>query len=378
MSCEKSGDCVRCSRLFADARPLHQLAERHRRDHHPMVIKVAGQEAVDDEPPVEGEGPAGRAHDLEDDGRAVRGDRIIEFGLFGHRGRLRSIFEQQRASLFGRSFEPIEAHVLAAHVRAQPHRIAFGGGEIDQGVGFERVGDRRELAGSLPSNLDRPGDELAALESETHDDMGHLRARPIGKKEIERLELRKVVGALAPLFGEVAVCPPVEIPNVGQRQNVAYDCSGGLPRDVRRPVAVERRLDRAPPDEQAAEGGCEDNERGQASAKKSAAIVARPRMANKSAAAALKDSGAGSRNHNASALHALMGAMTSAETKTRSRRPARASPSRCRLAHAASFPMSRGALAALNDGPPEAGSPACVQSTAGVIAEASMVPPNPE
>lgn len=40
--------------------------------------------------------------------------------------------------------------------------------------------------------------------------------------------------------------------------------------------------------------------------------------------------------------------------------------------------MSRGALAALNDGPPEAGSPACVQSTAGVIAEASMVPPNPE
>ena len=46
----------------------------------------------------------------------------------------------------------------------------------------------------------------------------------------------------------------------------------------------------------------------------SAAIVTRPRIANRIAAAALKPSGAGSRNQSASALHALIGAMT---TRTR-------------------------------------------------------------
>jgi hypothetical protein len=83
-----------------------------------MVVKVARQEAVDDEPPVEGKGPAGRAHDLEHDGRAIRGDRIIKLRMFGQRGRLRSIFDEERAGLLGRRVEPIEAHVLAAHVCA--------------------------------------------------------------------------------------------------------------------------------------------------------------------------------------------------------------------------------------------------------------------
>ena len=42
----------------------------------------------------------------------------------------------------------------------------------------------------------------------------------------------------------------------------------------------------------------------------SAAIVTNPRMQKRIAADALKTSGAGSRNHSAIALHALMGAMT--------------------------------------------------------------------
>jgi hypothetical protein len=42
----------------------------------------------------------------------------------------------------------------------------------------------------------------------------------------------------------------------------------------------------------------------------SAMIVTSPRMQKRIAAAALRASGAGSRNHNASALHALMGVMT--------------------------------------------------------------------
>ena len=87
--------------------------------------------------------------------------------------------------------------------------------------------------------------------------------RPIGQEEIERLELGEVVGALAPLVSEVAVAPPFEIPDVGERQNVAFNRSRRLPGDVRRPVAVDRRLDRAPPDEQHAEGDHKPGERGQ-------------------------------------------------------------------------------------------------------------------
>ena len=215
-----------------------------------MVVKVARQKAVDDEPPVERQRAPRRPHQLEDDSRAVRGDGIVPFGMFGERGRLDDIFRQQRARLGGRGVEPVEAHVLAAHVGAQSHRIALGGREIDERVVSEGVGDRREHAGLLAPDLDRPGDMVAVLEAETHDDMRHLGPGPIGEEQVERLQFGEVVGALLPTLGEVLVGPPVEIPHVGERQNVALDCSGRLSRDVRRPVAVERRRDRAPPDEQ--------------------------------------------------------------------------------------------------------------------------------
>src|SRR3984885_3282158 len=107
---------------------------------------------------------------------------------------------------------------------------------------------------------------VAVLEAEAHDYMGHLRPSPISEKEIERLQLREVVSALAPRLGEVGVGPPIEIANIGERQNVALDRSGRLPRAFGRPVAVERRLDRAPPGEQASKGDGKDSECDQAAA----------------------------------------------------------------------------------------------------------------
>ncbi len=179
---------------------------------------------------------------------------------------LDDIFRQQRASLVGRGVEAVKAHVLAPHVRAQSHRIALGGGEIDERMVFEGVGDRREHAGLLAPDLDGPRDMVAVLEAEAHDDMRHLGASPIGEEQVECFELGEVVGALVPTLGEVLVGAPVEIPHVGQRQNVAFYCSRRLTRNIGRPVAVERRRDRAPPGEQAAECDGENSKRDEAAA----------------------------------------------------------------------------------------------------------------
>ena len=86
----------------------------------------------------------------------------------------------------------------------------------------ERVGDRRELARLLAPHLDRPGEMIAVLEAEAHDDMRHFRPRPIGEKEIEGLQLGEIVGALAPPFGEVVVASPVEVAHVGEGEDVAF------------------------------------------------------------------------------------------------------------------------------------------------------------
>src|SRR5208282_2208387 len=58
--------------------------------------------------------------------------------------------------------------------------------------------------------------------------------------------------------------PPLEVPHIGESQNVAFDRSSRLPRDVWRPVAIVRRFDRAPPDEQRAKGERERGKRGPA------------------------------------------------------------------------------------------------------------------
>ena len=65
---------------------------------------------------------------------------------------------------------------------------------------------------------------------------------------------RDCVGALAPSLAKVAVARPLEIAHVGKRQNVAVERSGRLARDVRCPVAVGRRTDRTPPDDERAKG----------------------------------------------------------------------------------------------------------------------------
>ena len=85
--------------LGTDARALHEFAERHRRDHGPVVIKIARQETIDDKAPVEGQPAARRPHQLEDDGRAVGGDRIVPFRLCSQLRRLDDIFPEQRPSL---------------------------------------------------------------------------------------------------------------------------------------------------------------------------------------------------------------------------------------------------------------------------------------
>jgi len=87
------------------------------------------------------------------------------------------------------------------------------------------------------------------------------RPAPISEEEVERLEPGKIVGALGPALAEVVVGDPIEIPHVGQRQDVAVDGPCRLPRDVRGPVAVGRRLDRAPPDDDRAEDKRKDPER---------------------------------------------------------------------------------------------------------------------
>ena len=119
----------------------------------------------------------------------------------------------------------------------------------------------------LAPNLDRPGEFLSVVEAEAHDEMRHFRPRPIDQEEIERLELGKVVGALAPSFGEVIVGAPVEVAHVGKRQNVAVQRSSRLTRDIGGPIAVSRRLDRVPPDHDSAESEPEDQQRGPTTAR---------------------------------------------------------------------------------------------------------------
>ena len=113
----------------------------------------------------------------------------------------------------------------------------------------------------LPPHLDRPGELPPVVEAEAHDEMGHLRPGPIGEEEVERLQLREVVGPLAPAFGEIGVAPPVEIAHVGKRQNVAVERTCRLPRHVRSPIAVGGRRDRAPPEDHSGERQGKEKER---------------------------------------------------------------------------------------------------------------------
>ena len=107
---------------------------------------------------------------------------------------------------------------------------------------------------------------MPVLEAEAHDEMSHLGPAPIGEDEVERFELGEIVGTLRPSLGEVVIAAPVEIAYVGQGQDVALDRAGRLPGDVRRPVAVGGRHDRAPPGDDSAEGQREDEERAPANA----------------------------------------------------------------------------------------------------------------
>ena len=249
-------------RARRDLRALSKLRQRNARIDRAAFVEIVRQKSVDDEPPVEGHLDAGEANDLHDRRRAVGGQRIVEPGGLRQLVRVGDIFDQHRARDLRRRPQAVELDALVADGRAKADDVALVGGDDDQRTATEEIRDRRELAALQGSHLDRPGEELAALEFEADDRMRDFRARPEGEEEIDGFDLRQIVAARRPALRELGIAAPVEIAHVLQRQNVAVDDARGLPRDVRRPVAVGPRMDRRPPRQHQGEGGEERDQRG--------------------------------------------------------------------------------------------------------------------
>ena len=173
------------------------------------------------------------------------------------------VLEEEAPDVLDRHPGPVEVDILgriAAIVGPHADEVALVADDVDQLVALEGALDGRVALAALLPRLDRHRHVLVT-EAEAQEHVRDHRAHPVGGDEVERVEPSEVEGAVVVGRREVRLRAVIEVPDVVERDQIAGNGGIRQPRDLRRPVPVVRRRDRAPveqePGERQGKGGQE-------------------------------------------------------------------------------------------------------------------------
>ena len=152
--------------------------------------------------------------------------------------------------------------LLAAHVGAQTHDVAFICGNDDELELLEEAADFRERLPLIAPDLHRERNVVVLRESERDQHVRDRRPGPNRDDHVDRMQLREVITARGPARREVGITAPLEIADLVERHHTAIDLAADRLRDIVGPLTVVRRTQTLPPDEQKTVGECERGDSG--------------------------------------------------------------------------------------------------------------------